>query len=166
MVAPTAASDRVFFKAPPTGRGLAGVEDLRARAGDEINKLRGERRDAAQALHKIQSDALGGENCARGTFDTQKHGVFCNAPTVSGPSLAPQLGGELPKCGFCEIQTGDNDGFARDHGSTGPRGFGHGRQGRGVTRANVFGKGGLDGAFDFIPRKRLHRVSLGNGGKQ
>ena len=30
------------------------VQDLRASAGNKINKLRGERRDAAQALHKIQ----------------------------------------------------------------------------------------------------------------
>ena len=41
VIVSAAAGDRVFFKAPPAGRGFARVEDFRARAFDRRHKLRG-----------------------------------------------------------------------------------------------------------------------------
>ena len=65
MVVAAAAGDGVFLKPPPAGRGFARVENLRRRAFDGIDKLRGQGGHAGKPLDKIQRHALGAQNRAR-----------------------------------------------------------------------------------------------------
>src|SRR5205809_4799031 len=53
-----------LFETAQAGRGLASIEDATACPGDTVDVTGGERRDTAQALQKIQCNALAGEQRA------------------------------------------------------------------------------------------------------
>ncbi len=61
----------VLLEHAPAGERLAGVEDLGAGALHRVDVARGDRRDAGQVLHEIQSDALGRQQ-ARGRGRSRK----------------------------------------------------------------------------------------------
>ena len=67
MIRSAARHDRRFFKLAQAGRGLARVENLRARGAGRFDELVGQGRDAAEALEKIERDSFRGENRARAT---------------------------------------------------------------------------------------------------
>ena len=58
-----------FFQDAQAGRGLAGIEDLAARALDGIGELARGGRHAAQALQEIKGNAFAGQQRARASAD-------------------------------------------------------------------------------------------------
>ena len=59
VVRAAAGAHGVLLERAPAGRRLPRVEDLRLRALHRVDVARRERRDARQALHEVQRDALG-----------------------------------------------------------------------------------------------------------
>src|SRR5205814_8943780 len=53
---------------------LASVEDLRVRAGDEVDVARGQRRNPAKAREEVEGRALAGEHRTRRALDPRDDG--------------------------------------------------------------------------------------------
>ena len=134
MIASTAARDR-YFRTAASPAWSCGCPGLRASAGNKINKLRGERRDAAQTLHKIQRDSLRGKNCARGPRHAEAprpHRCVRRPRHVARTAVRERVVERLPR---------DRDPRRRSVRAqpwgTDLRGRWHRRQGRRVAGANV-----------------------------
>src|SRR5437016_2920473 len=71
-----------LFQAAQAGRGLASVEDAAGGPGDTVDVTGGERRDAAQALQKIQRYTLAGEQRA-GVAGYRRDGLTGGDPVAA-----------------------------------------------------------------------------------
>gem|GEM_PF-6743388 len=67
VVHAAAAAHGVLLQRAPSRRGLARVEDLRARAAHGMHIARGERRNAGEVLHEVERDAFSRDQGARGS---------------------------------------------------------------------------------------------------
>ena len=82
MIPAPAAADSVFLEKTPAGRGLARVEDRRARAIDRRDIARGQGGDSAQALHEIQGRAFDGKQRPHGAGQPPDHAAALDAITI------------------------------------------------------------------------------------
>jgi hypothetical protein len=80
--------------------------------------------------------------------------------SICHEALAANLRRQGPKRRLGELQSGNDERLARDHGGTGLGGFGNRGQSRGVACPDVFGEGGFNEAMNFIARKRIHGASM------
>jgi hypothetical protein len=64
MVVTAATANGILFQESPTGRRLAGVQYLTVQARNRFHEPVGQRRNAAQVLHEVERDSLGGQNAA------------------------------------------------------------------------------------------------------
>ena len=141
----------LFQCAQPRGR-FACVEYFRGMIADGVNKLAGERCDAAEALQKIQSNALGFENRTRiaAKFDdyvARNDGI---AIRVNDLDISCRIDPPKNLCGG--TGAGNHRWFTRNNPSGCVQRFGDEKLGRDVAVADVF----LQGSSDRIVIVRLH----------
>ena len=164
MILPTAASDGVFLKSPPAGRGFSGVKNLSGRPADRFNKLRGCRRNSRKPLEKIQRDALGAQDGAGRTGNFQQDFSCDNSLSVTRKPFNFDFRRKFAESGFGEIQAGNDERFARPHDGFGRRVRWNSCQRRGVAAADILGKCGADGSADFCGGQ-FHAVKMKVKGK-
>ena len=113
MVGDAARGGGRLLQGAEAGGGLAGVEDAAVRAGDGVGELAGERRDAAQALEKVEGDALAGKQQAGGAADFGDD-VAVDAG-VAILLVKGEVGVELGE----HFRAGEDQGLARDKAAAG-----------------------------------------------
>ena len=97
MIHPAAAADTVFLQRPPAGRRLAGVENLRPRAGDGIERRgrHAERYHATAPLVEAQPPVEtldGGQGSIGGGW-----GTLSGSPIVTPSPIETNRGGAPPR---------------------------------------------------------------------
>ncbi len=80
MVVAAAVPHGLALEHAQAGRGLAGVDDAGARAGDRRDVARGEGRDAAHPLGEVECDALGAQHGVGRPVDAGQHGRRLRRP--------------------------------------------------------------------------------------
>jgi len=82
VVAAPADANRVLLQVAPPGRCLAGVVDVRARAGHCVHAPARQRGHATEALKEVQRDAFGGQDGPRGARPSGQHSPRLDAPAL------------------------------------------------------------------------------------
>jgi hypothetical protein len=109
----------VLLRQAQARKGLARVDDARARALDGIGVQRGLGGDRAQQLKKVERGALGREQRAGGAFDLEHDLVGGAALAFGATPLDAHLRVELPQRGLDPGRAAHHGGFARQHAGTG-----------------------------------------------
>lgn len=160
MILPAAAAHRIFLKAPPTGRGLACIENFCARAFDEIGKLRRCRGHAAQALNKIKRYAFRAQKRPTGTGNFQKRRTGFHALAIAGKFLDLYLRRKFAEGEFGKLNPRHGQRFAGVHQRNRfSRGWNGSERGD-VAAAEIFCQRGANGPADFCDGKfHVHKMA-------
>ncbi len=153
MIFPAAAGDGVFLKAPPAGRGFAGVENLRSGSVNRGDELRGQRRHAGEPLQEIQRHAFGAQNGAGRAVNFQQRGAGGHRLAVAGALFDLDARRQSPKGRLRKRQAGQDQIFPGAQDGDGGGAGGNHRQGGDVAPAKILGQRGADGFADFGGRQ-------------
>ena len=120
VVAAAAAKYGEFLRAAQAGQRLAGIDDLRARAGDGVGELAGLGRHAGEQLQEVEGGALAGQERPGRAFDFAEQLVGGDALAVGGVPVYADRRIERLKTGVEPGAAAENGVFARDDGGLGP----------------------------------------------
>ena len=149
VVVATAAGDGVFLGETQAGKGLAGIDDAAARAGDGVGEAAGLAGHAGEQLEKVEGRAFAGEQGACRPFDGAQHLSRLDRHAVLRVPADVNAWIERRK-GAGEPGGAAEDGFlARNDRGAGALRGGNELGGQ-VAGADVFGQGAGDVAFDFV----------------
>jgi len=119
MVDAAAAAHGIFLQGAQAGRGLAGIEDLRFRAGHGLDEEAGPGRHAGKLLEEIEGAPLGGQDRARRAANLQRRFARLERGAVLRPGSQHQRDVLLAKDLFSHGQTGQDAGFLGENARRG-----------------------------------------------
>ena len=145
VIDPAAATHRVFLQRAQAGRGLAGIDDPRARAFHGVHIGPGQGGDARQTAHQVQRHALGAQQGASIGVDPGEPGPGADLSAVLGHRLEVGGGVELQDRQTGAGEAADNAGLAAgEHGAQARVRRHAGLRGHIARPAQVLGQGGAD----------------------
>jgi hypothetical protein len=136
--------DGGFFEQTPSWSGFAGIPDLDRVRFDGLDVAARLCGDAAEALEEIQGGALGGEQAARASGGFEQDAALLEGLTVADEDFDLDIGIDLVKNGLHDFHARDDSGLAGHNLRAGARLCRDEVFGGHVTRADVFGDGGVD----------------------
>src|SRR5690348_4507282 len=153
VVVTAAAAHGVFLGEAQTRNGLAGVEDLRAGAGDRIGVAARHRGGAGKGLQEIERVPLARHQRARVAFHFAQHGIRGNAIAIAVVPMNAYIRIELAKALLRPRRAGKHRVLATNDVRVGAR-VGIDQRGGDIARTDVFGERARDIVADACKRRR------------